>query len=255
MLVAVGLLMSPAAYHRIVVGGHDTREVHHYIVATSTLALFPFAVTLGSDLYLVVRQLVGGQVALWVALVGTGVALVSWYGVEALHRRTRGRRPPPPDREGEPDLTTKIREVLTEARVVLPGAQALLGFQFVTMLSAGFQALPRASQLVHLASLLCIALSTILLMTPAAYHRIVEEGEDTERFHRLASALVLAAMVPLALGVSGDLYVVTRKVLGSHRWSLVTACAMLLFFFGLWFGYTLYQRRRRKAVCGHRAST
>jgi hypothetical protein len=49
--------------------------------------------------------------------------------------------------------------------------------------------------------------------------------------------------------------VVTRKVLGSHRWSLVTACAMLLFFFGLWFGYTLYQRQRRKAVGGLRAST
>jgi hypothetical protein len=138
--------------------------------------------------------------------------------------------------------------------VVLPGAQALLGFQFVTMLSAGFDALPRSSQLVHLVSLLCIALSTILLMTPAAYHRIVEEGEDTQRFHRLASGLVLAAMVPLALGVSGDLYVVTRRVLGSHGWALGTACAMLLFFFGLWFGYTLYERWKRQAAPGHPAS-
>ena len=70
-------------------------------------------------------------------------------------------------------------------------------------LADGFAKLPTSSQYVHFTSLGCIALSTILLLTPAAYHRIVEEGEDTEHFHRFASRIVLAATVPLALGIAG----------------------------------------------------
>ena len=47
------------------------------------------------------------------------------------------------------------------------------------MLMDGFDRLPPSSRFVHLASLLLILLSTILLMSPAAYHRIVS-GEDTD---------------------------------------------------------------------------
>jgi hypothetical protein len=107
-------------------------------------------------------------------------------------------------------LQDKIEQVLTEARVVLPGAQALLGFQFATVLVEGFEKLPPASKDVLLASLALMALSIILLMAPAAYHRIVENGEESERFHRFASLMLLAAMVPLPLGISGDTFVVVQ---------------------------------------------
>ena len=36
-----------------------------------------------------------------------------------------------------------------------------------------------------------ISLSTVLLLTPASYHRIVEHGEETPEFFRVASGLVL----------------------------------------------------------------
>src|SRR5947209_10666573 len=90
--------------------------------------------------------------------------------------------------DGQADkLKEKIKQVLEEARMVLPGAQALLGFQFIVILTNSFDQLPAQAKLVHVGSLAAIALSIILLMTPAAYHRIVEEGEDTERFHRFAT--------------------------------------------------------------------
>jgi hypothetical protein len=41
-------------------------------------------------------------------------------------------------------LGTKIEQVLTEARIIIPGAQALFGFQFVAMLTTGFDRLPPA---------------------------------------------------------------------------------------------------------------
>lgn len=134
-----------------------------------------------------------------------GVALVFWYGVEMLARWWRGAR----GGEG-----TKIDH------------------------------LPDSSKYVHLASLGAIALTTVLLIAPAAYHRIVERGEDTESFHRVASAFVLAAMVPLGLGIAGDLFVVVRKITTSSRLALVVSAAVLLLLYGAWFGFTLYRRRR-----------
>jgi hypothetical protein len=78
----------------------------------------------------------------------------------------------------------------------------------------------------------------------AAFHRIVEGGQDIERLHRFSSAMVLCAMVPLAFGVAGDCYVVLDKVLGSAGLALTLAGLSLLFFFGLWFGVTLFMRAR-----------
>ena len=60
--------------------------------------------------------------------------------------------------------------------LALHGAQALLGFQLVGVLLGGFEHLPASSQYIHVVSLGLVTLSTILLMTPAAYHRLVEQG-------------------------------------------------------------------------------
>jgi hypothetical protein len=177
---------------------------------------------------------------------GSGLcALFFWYGIEAMrrgrHHRVRG------DEMNEPVRTPvkdKIEQVLTEVRVVLPGAQALLGFQLASMLVEGFDKLPASSKYIHTASLLLIALSTVLLMTPAAYHRLVEAGEDTEHFHRFAARVLIAAIIPLVLGVAGDLFVV-RKVSASDPLAGAVAGTTLASTYGLWFGLTLILRARR----------
>src|SRR5256885_12401980 len=73
-------------------------------------------------------------------------------------------------------------------------------------------------------------------MTPAARHRLVEGGEDTEAFHRFASRLLLAAMVPLALGIAAEFAVVVRRI--THSVALAAAGAVVArpLFFGFWFG-------------------
>lgn len=141
------------------------------------------------------------------------------------------------------ELSDKIRHVLTETRVVLPGTQALLGFQLIVLLMDGWDKLPQSSQRVHLAALTATAISAIWLMTPAAYHRIVEGGEETERFHQCASKYLLAAMVVLALGIVGDYYVVARQITGSVGLSAAAAGFLLALFYGLWFVLPLVTRR------------
>jgi cytochrome bd-type quinol oxidase subunit 2 len=183
------------------------------------------------------------------------VAIFFWYGIEyyqrskrrEIIRREKAMRNEEDEKSaGKSQLGDKIKHVLTEARVVIPGAQALLGFQFATMLMESFEKLPTYLKYIHLASLSLVAIAIIFLMTPAAYHRMVEEGEETERFHRFASLMLLAAMVPLALGICGDFYLVVRKVTESEVFAVTAGAIMLMFFFGLWFGLTFYLRSRRQ---------
>ena len=144
------------------------------------------------------------------------------------------------------ELKDRIKTVLDESRMLILGSQVLLGFQFIAMMMEGFEQLPTASRYVRLVSLLLVALSVILLMTPAAYHRLVEKGENTEHFHLFASRMLLASMVPLALGLAADFYVVALKVAESQTLALAGGFLMLLFFYGLWFGFTLSRRRRHE---------
>ena len=75
-------------------------------------------------------------------------------------------------------------------------------------------------------------------------------GEDSERLHRFSTAMVLAALVPLGLGMVGDVYVVGAKVLGSETPAVCVAVASLVFFFGLWFGLTLAVRAKTETATG-----
>lgn len=255
MLFAIGLLLAPGAYHRIVEEGEDTQALHRFTTKVMDYALLPFAIALGLDVYVAAERTLGRTAALTVGLGASLLALFFWYGLEL---KRRGEREPEIREEQEMEreedsesggskITDKIKHVLTECRVVLPGAQALLGFQFVTTLMEAFEKLPSSSKYVHLASLVLVAVSIVLLMTPAAYHRIVERGEQTEHFHRFSSRMLIAAMIPLALGVSGDLFVVVRKITESTTSAIASAVVSLLFFYGLWFGFTVYRRNQERA--------
>jgi hypothetical protein len=254
MLLAIGLLLTPGAHHRIVEEGEDTDRQHEFTSSFMDWALLPFALALGLDLYIAVSQSLGRTWGIAAGAGGGAFALFFWYGIEFISRpqhkheikeeQQMEKQKQSEDESGSgTKLTDKIKHVLTEARVVLPGAQALLGFQLVTTLMEAFEKLPTSSKYVHLASLSLVAVSIILLMTPAAYHRIVEEGEETEHFHRFASRVLIVAMIPLALGMCGDFFVVVRKIIVSSTAAIIAAATMLVFFYSLWFGLTIYRRK------------
>jgi hypothetical protein len=132
-------------------------------------------------------------------------------------------------------LATKVEQLLTEARVIIPGGQALFGFQFIAMLTKGFDQLPASSQLVHTAALCLIAMNVIVLMTPAALHRLSFAGEDSDTFLRLGSGLVIAAPLLLALGIAAELYVVFEKVLANSGLALMASLGGLLTLTVFWY--------------------
>ena len=254
MLLAVTLLMWPGAYHQIVEDGEDTHALHRFATAVMGVALLPFALGLGADFFVATEHLIGRIEGIVAGVLATLVALFFWYGLEAMrrnddrHEAEEGEEMSGEKKESEgggTKLKDKIQQVLTEIRVVLPGAQALLGFQFASMLMEGFEKLPDSSKYVHFICLSFIALAIVLMMTPAAYHRLVERGEETEHFHRFASRMLLASMVPLALGIAGDFFVVARKITDSAGLAVGLSALALLIFYGMWFGFTLYRRSER----------
>jgi hypothetical protein len=86
----------------------------------------------------------------------------------------------------------------------------------VATLTKAFDTLPQAIKWVHAAALAAVALSVLLLMTPAALHRLAFHGEDDPQFFEIGSRLVVTAALPLALGISGDIAVVGYKITESN---------------------------------------
>ena len=77
-------------------------------------------------------------------------------------------------------LEARIVQALTELRVILPGAQALFGFQVSAVLTDAFETLSATSKTVHLVSMGLVVVAIILLIAPASYHRIAAGGEAEE---------------------------------------------------------------------------
>jgi hypothetical protein len=247
MASAVAFLIALALYHRIIADGEDTGQIHHLISRMATLALLPFALSLGLDLFIGMERIFGPRAGIAGGAGFGALALFWWYGWELMRRDSVGLR----EREmasrqrdsvQQTPLHSKIEQMLTEARVILPGAQALLGFQLAIIVTKGFEQLPSASKTVHAVSLGLIALSVILLMAPAAYHRIVYAGEDASEFHKIGGILITAATVPLALGLSADVFVAIAKIATSATVGAVAAGVVLAGFVALWYVYPLLRR-------------
>jgi hypothetical protein len=132
-------------------------------------------------------------------------------------------------------LEEEATHATDEARMVLPGIQAILGFQLIAVFNQRFEDLSSIQQYVHLGAFLMVALAMGLLMAPAAYHRQAERGQLSRRFVNVASTLLCAAMVPLILGVALDAYLISFLISYDDKLSTsvgVFVCAALS---GLWF--------------------
>src|SRR5262245_65387348 len=94
------------------------------------------------------------------------------------------------DQQIEPEpLKQEALYILEEARMVLPGIQALLGFQLIAAFNQRFTNLSPVDQVIHLAALVLTAVSVAVIMTPAAYHRQAARGQLSRYFIRKASQL------------------------------------------------------------------
>jgi hydrogenase-4 membrane subunit HyfE len=155
-------------------------------------------------------------------------------------------KPPGSGKKEQISLDSAAAHLLEECRMVLPGIQALFGFQLIAVFNQRFdEKLSHAGQMVHLVALVLTTLSMALVMTPAALHRQAEPREVSERFLWMASNMVLAGMVPLALAVGLDAYVVASVVLENDGLAAVLAIALVAVFAFLWLVLPRREHRRQ----------
>ncbi|HKG20990.1 MAG TPA: DUF6328 family protein, partial [Blastocatellia bacterium] len=79
MIAAIGLLIWPGAYHRIVNRGEDSEGLHRFTSRVMGLAMTPFALGLGIDLFVATEKVAGTGPGIASGSLVILVALVFWY--------------------------------------------------------------------------------------------------------------------------------------------------------------------------------
>jgi Family of unknown function (DUF6328) len=237
MSLAVALLIAPSLHHQIAYKGETVSRAISEASLLAILSLLPLTAGLGMAASVVFEHLYGRAAALLAGITFTATGLGLFYGMALLLRERRSSQMP--SKQELTPLKTKIEHMLTEARVIIPGGQALLGFQLVATLTKAFSELPASVQNVHVAGLCAVALSVMLLMTPAALHRIAYAGEDNKKFFRIGSRMVVVASIPLAAGTAADIYVVFMKVFETEGIALTAGVCAAVLMLALWFVFPL----------------
>jgi uncharacterized membrane-anchored protein len=140
-------------------------------------------------------------------------------------------------------LEEEATHATDEARMLLPGVQAVLGFQLVAVTNNRFTLFTETEQILFLAAFVLLALAMGLIMAPAAYHRQAERGKVTRRFVDLASRLLTLSMLPLIVAFSLDTYLVARLILDEPTMSAIIAGIVAIVLGGLWYGLPAICRR------------
>ncbi len=142
--------------------------------------------------------------------------------------------------EGE-RLDRNLGELLQELRVVIPGVQVLFAFLLTVPFQQNFTKINNFQRDVYFATLICTAISAILLMSPTAYHRLTFRYQQKRRLVFYSNRFAIGGLTFLALAMTGALLLVTDVLFSTAAAAIVTGLAISAISV-LW--YALPLRRR-----------
>jgi hypothetical protein len=142
-------------------------------------------------------------------------------------------------------LDEAATHLLEECRMVLPGIQALFGFQLMVVFNDGFAKLSAGAQALHLVAILLVSIAVAIVMAPAAVHRCTQQRAVSERFIWLSSRLLRASMLPLALALCLDLDLIAARILDSVAGGIAVALALAAVFLALWVALPWHEVRQQ----------
>jgi putative flippase GtrA len=119
----------------------------------------------------------------------------------------------------------ELGELLQELRVAIPGVQVLFAFLLTVPFQSGYKNLDPTERRVYFAAVIAAAVSSLLLIAPAANHRLLFRDHTRERLLRAANRVVVAGLLVLALGIGLSLFLVASVVYGTTA-AVVTSAAI-----------------------------
>ena len=120
-------------------------------------------------------------------------------------------------------LRTRVKNALDEVRILVLGTQVLLGFAYRAFFEPRFERLPARDQGILFASLCLLLAQMGLLLLPAARHRIVEGGRDSEALHRFAMNCAFVALLPFSFVLGLDLFLALEGFSGRAQFGVPIA--------------------------------
>ena len=136
-----------------------------------------------------------------------------------------------------------LSDMLSELRILLPGAQMLTAFLIIVPFNGGAHHIIQAERLVFLATFFFALASLVLLSAPAIQHRLMRPLMSRARFKRVASRQIVLGACCLAIAFTLGTNLVISSVFGKPLGNLASATIALLIV-ALWCVLPLYLKHR-----------
>jgi cation transport ATPase len=142
-------------------------------------------------------------------------------------------------------LDRNLNELLQELRVALPGVQVLFAFLLTVPFAQGFTALSDFQRNAYFAVLVLTAISTVLLIAPTAYHRILFRAGRKREVVAYANRMVILGLAALALAMVTAVALIAHVVFGEAA-AIVTGAVALGLIGALWYAMPFAVRRGQR---------
>ena len=136
----------------------------------------------------------------------------------------------------------ELIELLNELRVALPGVQFLFAFLLIVPFQQTRDQLTDFQKDVYFVALLAAAVATVLLIAPAAQHRVLFRQKDKEQLLKRSNAYAFAGLVVLGLAICAAILLVV-DVLFTNTLAWVAAGVIGVLLALIWMAVPYWRRR------------
>ena len=127
-----------------------------------------------------------------------------------------------------------LSDLLSELRVLLPGAQILLAFLIILPFESGFAKITDVERWVYAAAFLAALLSLVLFTAPAVQHRLHRPLVNREKYKDRMNALIVTGIGSMTVALVLIAHLVITHVFPSVQWGLYSAGAVLVVIGLIW---------------------
>lgn len=144
---------------------------------------------------------------------------------------------------GELHQDGDLSDMLSELRILLPGAQMLTAFLIILPFNGGARQIIQADRYVFLATFFFALTSLVLLSAPAIQHRLMRPLISKSRFKRMASRQIIAGACALGIAFILGTNLVISEVFGTVL-GILSGAAMALLIGSVWWMLPMYLKRK-----------
>lgn len=136
-----------------------------------------------------------------------------------------------------------LSDMLSELRILLPGAQMLTAFLIILPFNSGGRQIIQDERIVFLATFFFALSSLVLMSAPAIQHRLMRPLISRERFKRVATRQIVAGSFALALAFTLGTNLVISTVFGKLVGNVASGTMAVLILL-LWGVLPMYLKRK-----------